>query len=84
MTEDLYEPDGTVRIEENVKYYRHVPRYIYEITQALYALSEEEQIKVAKYIERLTKKRITFRTTVRRMSKKELFAAMDRKNERIE
>ena len=78
MSEDSFQPDGMVRVEEIIKHYRYVPQKIYEITQALDYLSDEEKIKVMKYIVRLTDKRVTFRALERKQSKKELFRALKR------
>lgn len=75
MSVDRFQPDGMVRIEENIKHYRYVPQKIYEITQALDYLNDEEKIKVMKYIVRLTHKRVTFRSLERKQSKKALFRA---------
>lgn len=78
MSEDSYNFDGTVTITEMIKHYRTMPQKIYEITQALDFLSDEEQIKVMKYIVRLTHKRITFRSLIRKQSKKAFFRALKR------
>ena len=76
MSEDSYNFDGTVTITETIKHCRTMPQKIYEIMQALDCLSDEEQIKVMKYIVRLTQKRITFRSLACKQSKKSLFRAM--------
>ena len=76
MSEDSFEPDGTVRIKEIITHYRYVPQIIYEVTHACDMMSSEEQIKVLKYITRLTAKRITFRSLARKPTKKQLFRAI--------
>ena len=76
MTQDSYEFDGTVRVEEIIKHYRFVPQNIYEVTRAFDLMTEEEQIKVLKYITRITNKRITFRALQKPMSKRQFFRKM--------
>ena len=76
MPEDRFQPDGMVRVTETVKYYRYLPQKIYEITQALYCLDDDELIKVMKYISRITDKRCTFRSLQKPMSKRQLFRAL--------
>ena len=76
MTQDSYELDGTVRITEIITHHRYVPQKIYEITQALYEMSEDQQIKVIKYIIRLTGKRTNFKSLTPKMSKKAFFRAL--------
>ena len=49
-----------VSYEECVRFYRTVPRKVYDITNALEHMSDEELDKLMKYITRLTKKRIIF------------------------
>lgn len=78
MSEDSYQFDGTVRVEEIIKHYRYVPQKIYEITQALDLLNDDEKIKVMKYIVRLTQKRVTFRSLERKPNKKAFFRALKR------
>lgn len=78
MTEDCFQPDGMVRIEEIIKHYRYVPQKIYEITQALDLLNDNEKIKVMKYIVRLAQKRVTFRSLERKPSRKAFFRALKR------
>ena len=49
-----------VSYEECVRFYRTVPRKIYDITNALECMSNEELDKLIKYITRITGKRISF------------------------
>ena len=76
LIEVSYQPDGMVRIEEKISFYRYIPEEIYEITQALDALSDEEIIKVMKYIRRITKKRFNFQALARKPSKKAQIRAL--------
>ncbi|MBQ9270683.1 MAG: hypothetical protein IJ218_00235 [Alphaproteobacteria bacterium] len=78
MTEDVFLPDGMVRVADFIAHYRYVPQKTYEVTQAFAEMSDEEQIKVLKYIVRITNKRITFRSLEKPMTKKQFFQAMDK------
>lgn len=49
-----------VSYEECVRFYRTVPRKIYDITNALNNMSDEELNKLMKYITRITGRRIIF------------------------
>ena len=78
MSEDLYDLDGNVRVAETITYYRYVPQRIYEINMVLKTMDEEQQIKVIKYIVRLTGKRDWFRSLARKKSKQTLFKEWDK------
>ena len=80
MSEDSFQLDGTVRLTETVECYRYVPQKIYEINQALNGMSDDELIKVMKYITRITAKRYTFRSLQKPISKKRLFRIMAKKD----
>lgn len=82
MSEDSFNPDGTVTVVEYIKHYRVLPQKIYEINQALGCLNDEELIKVMKYISRITNKRWTFRSLMPKVSKKRLMAQMKKVDSR--
>ena len=82
MSEDIYDFDGNVRVAETITYYRYVPRLIYEIDIALKTMKEEEQMKVAKYIVRITGKRHLFPSFACLKSKKALFKELDKISKR--
>ena len=67
-----------VSFAETVKFYRSVPRKIYDIDHALAMMSDEEQIKVMKYITRITNKRITFKLLAPKPRKKPDFSIFER------
>lgn len=83
MTEDIYQFDGTVCVEEMVSVHRYVPQKIYEINKALYCMSDEELLKIMKYITRITDKRCTFRSLAKKMSNKRLFQAMAKQDKKL-
>ncbi len=60
-----YTPDGEVRVEEYVVFYRREPYLLHELTRALQRMSNEEQIKVMRYITRITDKRIKFELLIK-------------------
>lgn len=60
-----YTPDGEVQIEEHVVFYRHEPYLFHELKNALKRMSNEEQIKVMRYITRITNKRIKFELLIK-------------------
>ena len=78
MTEDSFSHDGTVTMTEYIKHYRTMPLKKYEIMQAFDEMSDEEQIKVLKYVTRITNKRITFRALQKPMSKRTFLRAIKR------
>ena len=82
MNGDIYDFDGNVRVAETITYYRYVPRLIYEIDMVLKTMKEEEQTKVAKYIERITGKRYLFPSLARPQNKKALFKELDKISKR--
>ncbi len=84
MAINLQLPDGMVRVVEHIEYYRYVPQKIYEITQALYMMNAEEQIKVMRYITRITSKRITFQALSRCQSNKRVFKAMAEMDKKLQ
>lgn len=58
MSEDSGVFDGKINIRHTVEYYEEIDVKEYYLRKASYLLNDEEFNKVAKYIERLTKKRI--------------------------
>lgn len=84
MSVDFFQSDGMVRVVEHIEHYRYVPSKIYEITQALYMMSEENQIKVMKYITRITGKHITFRALAKPKSTKSMLKAMAKMDRKLQ
>ena len=73
MTEDVFLPDEMVRVADFIEHYRYVPQKTYEVAQAFDEMSNEEQIKVLKYIVRITHKRITVRSLEQTITKNNFF-----------
>lgn len=78
MSEDVCDFFGNVRVPITVTGYRSVPKRIYDIEQALYRLNDIELDKVARYIGRVTQKRVVVYEKSCKVNKKKLFAAMRR------
>ena len=73
-----------VRVVEHIEHYRYVPSKIHEITQALYRMSEEDQIKVMKYITRITRKRIIFQALTKPKSTQSILKAMAKADKKLQ
>lgn len=59
MSEDSGVFDSKINIRHTVEYYEEIDVKEYYLRKASYLLNDEEFNKVAKYIERITRKRIS-------------------------
>ena len=62
MSEDGGIFDGKISIRHTVEYYEEIDAKEYYLRNAAYILNDDEFKKVAKYIERITRKRISIPT----------------------